>query len=81
MTLDPETQARLQAWIAEEIVRRHCPPCEHAVDWDVAEMLDLNVAPCDEAGGVSVPAIPLILPHCGYVTLSSARRLGLCAED
>ena len=51
MTPDPEKQARLQAWIAEKIVRRHCPSCEHAVDWHAAEMLDLNAAPCDEPGG------------------------------
>jgi hypothetical protein len=80
MTLDPDKQARLEAWIAAKIVRRHCPACEHAVDWEVAEMLDLDVAPCEAGGGVSVPVVPLVCPHCGYVTPFSAKLIGLCDE-
>ena len=55
-------------------------PASHAVDWDVAEMLELSVAPGDEARGVCVPVVPLVCPNCGYVTLFSAKRIGLCDD-
>ncbi len=80
MPLEPEKRERLQAWIGSKVVRRHCPACEHAVDWDVADMLELSLAPCDEAGGIAVPVVPLVCPNCGYVTLFSAKRIGLCDE-
>jgi hypothetical protein len=77
MTLDAEQQAKLEAWIAEKVVRRHCPACETAIDWQAADVLDLVISPCEHPSGTEIPVVPLVCPNCGYVTLFSAKYMGL----
>lgn len=77
MTLDPEKQKKLTQWIESKVVRRHCPACEHAVDWVAADVLELVIQPCEGASGTEIPVVPLVCPNCGYVTLFSAKFIGL----
>ena len=77
MTLDAAEQQKLKEWVAAKIVRRHCPACEIPIDSVVADVLELAIQPCEGASGTEIPVLPLVYPNCGYVTLFSARFIGL----
>ena len=77
MTLDAARQQKLRDWVAAKIVRRHCPACEERIDWVAADVLELTIQPCEETSGSEIPVLPLVCPNCGYVTLFSAKFIGL----
>jgi hypothetical protein len=70
-------QEKTMAWIAAKVVRRHCPACEQAVNWQAADVLELAIAPCEQPSGTEIPVVPLVCPNCGYLTLFSAKAIGL----
>ena len=77
MTLGAAKQQKLKEWAAAKVVSRHCPACEKPIDWVAADVLELTIQPCEGASGTEVPVLPLKCPNSGYVTLFSAKLIGL----
>ena len=77
MTLDAAEQQKLKEWAAAKVVRRPCPAYEKPIDWVAPDVLELAIRPCEGASGTEVPVLPLKCPNSGYVTLFSAKLIGL----